>query len=112
MQYNNILKKLDSTKIIIIDIVLVLLFTVLPYSISDSYNKVHDDDFSYVLQYLVSSISIIGSYLLIKFNNRLFKLDNLRKWPLYLFNVLGILLIAINLLVVFVVYFFRTPPGF
>ncbi len=99
--------KMSNIKAILLNISIIILFVVLPYAIIEKRLSSANHTLYIVLQYLFIFFTIIGSFLLIKINNKLLTSYNLKKWILYCFNVLGAVLIALSSILALAIYFFR-----
>ncbi|MFA4818485.1 MAG: hypothetical protein WC621_01450 [Patescibacteria group bacterium] len=107
MKLNLNLEKINNFKSFLINIGIITLFIVLPNLIIEVYTNKHGNNLLRPLQYLTCFIFIAGSIILIKINNKLLRLSNIKKWPLYCFNVLGAVLIALSSIFALAIYFFR-----
>ncbi|MFA4818483.1 MAG: hypothetical protein WC621_01440 [Patescibacteria group bacterium] len=107
------LEKLNNIKVVLINIVIIIIFVIVPYSISSVYNRQHYNDFAYTLQYISSLFSVVGGYLLINYNNKVIKVNFVvKKWLPISFKILGSAICILNVLLIFIFYAFRNCCGF
>jgi len=106
-------ESIGTLKVIIYNILLLIGLVILPNLLISLYNKYNYGESIYIVQYIFLILSFLGCLVIIKFNNKLIKSNNIaNRQSLFFFKGIAILLAIIALFVIGVLYFFRTPPGF